>query len=82
MKRSKTSAFGTVTRQGHDASDFYKRNIYSKSKIKNECSDLKGITENKNIKTNIIYNKDSQNMSEMPDNSIHLMITSPPSVDS
>ena len=79
MKRTKTSIFGTVARQGHDASDFYSRNIYSDSRAKKvSFKQPKDITENKNIRTNIIYHRDSRNMNELPDNSIHLMISSPP----
>ena len=93
MRRSKTAAFGTVTRQGHDASDFYKRNIYAATKQK-EKIEKRGLSkklqlmetknietkiiETKNMETNIIYHGDSRNMKELPDNSIHLMITSPP----
>ncbi len=75
MSKSKTSTFGTVARQGHDATDFYRRNIYNGVNHHNtKCSK----TENKLAKTNIIYHGDSRNMKELPDESIHLMITSPP----
>lgn len=79
MKRTKgtaTSAFGTSGRINHDSSKFYNSKLY------------KGIEKNK-----VVYQEDNEfpielvnkfilgsaeNMSELPDNSVHLMITSPP----
>ena len=74
-QRSATKAFGTPTRVGHDASRFYKRKMYS-GKTKQKT----GKTEVWNCpgKTNIIHCHDSRNMKHLPDNSVHLMITSPP----
>lgn len=74
MKTS-MQAFGTSERVGHDSSQFYDRKMYNKSKehLLNaqevECPD--------NV-VNKIYNKSSVDMAEIPDNSIHMMITSPP----
>ena len=77
-RSSKTSTFGTVTRQGHDASNFYNRSVYAESNLENVAYDYKKEDQEKYISTNIIYNSDSRNMKELPDNSTHLMITSPP----
>lgn len=71
---SKTSTFGTVARTGHDSSEFYNRKIYKTGKrVKLVAKEDKTPGE-----LNVIYNHDSRNMHHLPDNSIHLMITSPP----
>ena len=78
FKRSgtKTSSFGTPGRINHDSTEFYNTRLYE------------GIVSNKKVKyienpidkkyLNKIFCKSSENMSELPDNSVHLMITSPP----
>ena len=117
-----TSAFGTVSRQGHDSSSFYDKKIYSgqglseilnidgertggsknskspgKPKTKNtkaraadkgkKVTKKKAVKQNKtettasktpDFPTNVIYCGDSRNMHQIPDNSIGLMVTSPP----
>ena len=79
MKRPKgtqTSAFGTIGRINHDSSKFYNSKLYS------ELGDKKILdkTENdfpKDLENKIILGS-AENMKELPDNSVHLMITSPP----
>jgi len=75
-KGTKTSAFGTPGRINHDSSEFYSSKLYS------EFQPPQNVTFKENIiphdKLNKIYCKSSENMSELPDNSIHLMVTSPP----
>ena len=74
-KNTKTSSFGVSGRYGHDSSQFYKSNLYSHiEKCKTES--IENIVDVKML--NKIYCKSSENMSEFPDNSIHLMVTSPP----
>ncbi len=71
-----TSSFGTPGRIGHDSSIFYKSRLYEGI---NKGNTVK-FTENsipENFR-NQIFCKSSEQMSELPDNSIHLMITSPP----
>ncbi len=77
-KKTKTSAFGVSGRYGHDSSDFYNSNLYSH--IDNDMIANDNAIENKIApdKLNKIYCKSSEKMLEIPDNSIHLMITSPP----
>ncbi len=93
-KRSKTATFGTVTRQGHDSSDFYGRNIYKDSNVDSVSKNNNGSKKGGNKKTkeapieeskenppeqlDIIHCRDSRDMSHLPDSSVHLMITSPP----
>ena len=73
---SKTSKFGTIARINHNSTDFYNTKLYSS--VKSTESEVE--TENK-ISENLI-NKvilgNSENMDLIPDNLIHLMITSPP----
>ena len=75
MNKNKMRAFGTSSRIGYNSDDFYARKMYS------NAGDEKGpVLEvpvlDKHI--NRIYNHSSEAMEELPDNSIHLMVTSPP----
>lgn len=71
-----TSAFGTNGRVNHDSSIFYNSKLYSEL-VK---SDLTVTTENEVPLEyiNKIILGSADNMKELPDNSVHLMITSPP----
>lgn len=75
-KGTETSSFGVSARVGQNADKFYQSNLYqgiqlieAKDKTENHLSD--------DI-VNKIYAHSSEDMKELPDNSIHLMITSPP----
>ena len=79
MKRTKgteTSAFGTKGRINHDSSKFYNSKLYT------ELSEKKILDKNENEFPKVLENKfilgSAENMKELPDNSVHLMITSPP----
>lgn len=79
MKRPKgteTSAFGTNGRINHDSSKFYNSKLYK------ELGDKKILDENENDFPKELENKfilgSAENMKELPDNSVHLIITSPP----
>ncbi len=71
-----TSSFGTPGRISHDSTKFYESRLYEGL---NKATKFKYI-ENEIQKENInrIYCKSSESMDELPDNSVHLMITSPP----
>lgn len=73
---TKTSSFGIGGRFNHDSSKFYSSKMYSK--IDNSVM----IAEKENIIDSDVLDKilckSSSNMKEIPDNSIHLMVTSPP----
>ena len=72
---SKTVAFGTTAREGHDSSAFYRRKMYGKTAPKKK----KQIAEEQTPDAvNVVYHHDSRDMCHLPDNSVHLMITSPP----
>jgi len=73
---TETSSFGTSGRFNHDSSKFYSSKIYSDiSKSKLEHFQENPIPENG---INNIFCRSSEKMEELPDNSIHLMVTSPP----
>ncbi len=71
-----TSAFGTSGRVNHNSEKFYESKLYKNLSQSKECS--KEVNEfpaefmNKNILGS------AEDMSMIPDNSLHLMITSPP----
>jgi len=71
---TKTYEFGMKKRENHNSNKFYNLNIYSK---KIETKKIVNQEFPNNLK-NKIFNKSSENMSEIPDNSVHLIITSPP----
>lgn len=74
--RTESSAFGTNGRISHDSSKFYNSKLYSTLE-ENEM-----LVKEENILPTKLENKfltgSAENMKELPDNSIHLMITSPP----
>lgn len=75
-KGTHSSAFGSAGRISHDASAFYESSLYS-DQIKETRADY---FENKLPKAvrNQIFAHSSEDMHELPDASVHLMITSPP----
>ena len=76
-KRSKTRSFGTSIRISHDASAYYDSRLYAGLPAQPERS---GLPENlfpAELENRVIA-ATSENMSGIPDNSVHLMVTSPP----
>lgn len=79
-KGSKTSKFGTTSRVNHDSSDYYNSKLYSELSDDGNGNGSKPITDNLfpvEYENKIILGT-SENMKEIPDNSLHLMVTSPP----
>ncbi len=73
---TKTSSFGVSKRESHNSEKFYNSNLYNNIKVveADRCED-------NNIEEKVldkIYLHSSERMEELPDNSVHLMITSPP----
>ncbi len=77
---SKTSNFGVSTRTGHDSSSFYAGNLYVDYQgiESDEDEGAKIVNSFPSTAANKIFCKTSEIMSEIPDNSVHLMVTSPP----
>jgi DNA modification methylase len=75
-KKTRTSAFGTPGRVSHDSSRFYAGKLYSQAPQEEEVA----YTENPIPMEYVdqIFCKSSESMAELPDHSVHLMVTSPP----
>lgn len=73
---TKTSSFGTSGRVNHDSSKFYNSRLYEDVKLDPNLA----YKENPIDKASLdkIYCKSSELMNELPDYSVHLMVTSPP----
>lgn len=72
---SKTSSFGTGSRINHDASSFYQSKLYTSVRTQNAGGEDQLLPD---ALQNRILHRSSEAMSDIPDNSLHLMITSPP----
>lgn len=72
---TETSSFGTSGRINHDSSKFYNSRLYSTRKTIEVSKETNEIPQEY---LNKIILGSSENMKEIPDNSVHLMITSPP----
>ncbi len=75
-KKTRTSAFGTPGRISHDSSAFYAGKLYSQVPPAKACEYIENKVPQKYLNT--ILAKSSESMAEIPDNSVHLMVTSPP----
>lgn len=75
---SKTKSFGTPKREGHDSSEFYERNLYASALPQQPVNGHSSIVTPIGVWADKIYNSSSEDMKEIPDNSIGLAFTSPP----
>lgn len=73
---TKTSAFGTPGRINHDSTKFYNSRLYEGLSNGKKVKYIENNIPKQNL--NKIFCKPSERMNELPDNSVHLMITSPP----
>ena len=73
---TQTSAFGTPGRINHDSSKFYNSKLYEGLNHGKDVEYIENQIDPKNI--NKVFCKSSEAMLELPDNSVHLMVTSPP----
>jgi site-specific DNA-methyltransferase (adenine-specific) len=73
---SSTSSFGTVSRIGHNSDKFYNSKLYNGIKLANTFSIIENICPANLLNT--IIQGSAENMNIIPDNCLHLMITSPP----
>lgn len=73
---TESSSFGTRGRINHDSTKFYNSKLYS------ELEEIEITDKTENVIKEDYINKiilgSAENMKELPDNSVHLMITSPP----
>jgi site-specific DNA-methyltransferase (adenine-specific) len=75
-KGTKTSSFGTGGRVNHDSSPFYDSKLYKELEADRAIPAETNAFPSRYLNT--IINGSSAGMKELPDNSLHLMITSPP----
>ena len=75
-KGTQTSAFGSPGRINHDSKAFYMSKLYEDLPKEQNTKYLENPVKNEYLDK--IFLKTSENMEELPDNSIHLMVTSPP----
>ena len=75
-KKTKTSSFGSPGRAGHDASAFYAARLYENQPQGDGLDYVENAIRSEYL--DIIFNSSSAGMTELPDNSVHLMVTSPP----
>jgi modification methylase len=75
-KKTRTSSFGSPGRAGHDASAFYSARLYENQ----PRADGREYEENAILPQYLdqILRSSSERMAELPDDSVHLMVTSPP----
>ncbi len=76
IKGTETSSFGTSGRINHDSSKFYNSRLYSTLNVSEVNEEHENEIPEEII--NKVINGSAENMKEIPDNSVHLMITSPP----
>lgn len=76
-QKTKTRSFGSSGRFGHDSEEFYNKKIYSGLILPDEKQEYME-NEIPSGKINKIFCKTSEKMEELPDCSVHLMVTSPP----
>jgi len=75
-KGTETSAFGTPGRIGHDSTKFYSSRLYEGQRIKSPAQYIENRIDPSVLDK--IFCKSSESMDEIPDYSVHLMVTSPP----
>jgi len=73
---TKTSPFGAPARIGHDSSRFYNSRLYAERRPPEKVKFIENPIPNEHLDK--IYCKSSEVMGEIPDYSLHLMVTSPP----
>lgn len=71
-----TSAFGSPGRVGHDSTRFYQSRLYEGQKVPKNVTYVENPIDPSILDK--IYCKSSEAMEEIPDYSVHLMVTSPP----
>ena len=75
-KSTQTSSFGSPGRIGHDSSKFYNSRLYEGQVIKKPANYIENAVPASILDR--VFCQSSENMNEVPDYSIHLMVTSPP----
>jgi modification methylase len=74
-QKTTTKAFGVGKRENHDSSSFYGRKLFASSSVEGE-REIEGSAPAEVLDQ--IFPHSSESMHELPDNSVALMVTSPP----
>lgn len=72
---TETSSFGSSGRANHDSSKFYNSKLYATIQH-NQADNVESVFPAEHLNKVILGS--AENLKEIPDNSVHLMITSPP----
>lgn len=75
-KGTKTSTFGSPGRISHDSTKFYKSRLYEGLPKEESYEYIENTIPSQYLDQ--IFCKTSEKMEELPDNGVHLMVTSPP----
>jgi len=75
-KGTQTSSFGSPGRINHDSTLFYTSKLYEGLPREQKVKYVENLIPLQFLDK--IFCKSSENMEELPDNSVHLMVTSPP----
>ena len=75
-KTTRTSAFGTTGRVSHDSSAFYAGKLYDDQMRGQDVTYVEKSIPEESL--DHIFCKSAEAMTELPDRSVHLMVTSPP----
>ena len=76
VRKTQTSSFGSVLRESHSSKKFYSSKLFEGFELPKDIEYEENEIPKKDL--NKLYCKSSERMDEIPDNSVHLMITSPP----
>ena len=74
LKNTSTTSFGSPGREGHDSSSFYNARLYADQ----PQAGTEAYVENTPSAVDVLFGHSSEQMAELPDCSVHLMVTSPP----
>ncbi|WP_462315926.1 DNA-methyltransferase [Methanobrevibacter sp.] len=76
QRKTKTTSFGSVVRESHNSKKFYSSKLFEGFELPKNIEYLENPIPEDNL--NKFYCKSSEVMDELPDDSVHLMVTSPP----
>jgi DNA modification methylase len=76
QRKTTTSKFGSPRREGHDSAPFYASRLYHDQPLENIIDYVEYSIPAEHL--DHIFLSSAEHMAELPDNSIHLMVTSPP----
>jgi modification methylase len=76
LRKTTTSTFGSPGRESHDSAPFYSSRLYHDQPLEQLTEFVENPIPEEYLDR--IYCSSAEDMSDLPDNSIHLMVTSPP----